>query len=58
MEQTTKIINDLNNLLLNMSAGLVPINLSKNEREILAKEFGPNWFDELGYKEPEYQRPV
>lgn len=44
------------NLVLNMSAGLLPENLSKEETEILRNQFGENWFEELGYYEPNYKR--
>ncbi len=47
-----------NNLLLNMSGGLLPENLSKDENEMLKKRFGKNWFEDLGYSEPEYKKPA
>ena len=45
------------NILLNMTAGLLPENLTKEEVEILKRDFGDNWFEELGYKESEYNKP-
>jgi hypothetical protein len=47
----------LENLLLNMSAGLLPINLSRGEIEMLIEKYGPDWFEKLGYTEPEYEKP-
>jgi hypothetical protein len=45
------------NILLNMSAGLLPKDLSKNEQEILKNDYGENWFEFLGYTEPAYEKP-
>lgn len=46
-----------NNLLLNMSGGLLPKDLKEYEIELLRDRFGPDWFAKLGYSEPEYERP-
>lgn len=46
----------LENLLLNMSSGLMPEDLQKDEIELLIEEFGYNWFEELGYDDS-YNRP-
>ncbi len=46
-----------NNLLLNMSGGLLPEHLSKEEIMLLRDRFGENWFESLGYSEPEYKKP-
>jgi hypothetical protein len=48
---------ETNNLLLNMSGGLLPKDLSENEIGLLRDRFGPDWFTKLGYSEPEYERP-
>lgn len=48
---------ETNNLLLNMSGGLLPKDLSENEVKLLRDRFGPDWFTKLGYSEPEYERP-
>jgi len=45
------------NLLLNMSGGLLPEYLSKEEVLLLKNRFGENWFESLGYSEPEYKKP-
>jgi hypothetical protein len=45
------------NLLLNMTSGLLPENLSSQEITALKTEFGDNWFEALGYSEPRYKRP-
>jgi hypothetical protein len=47
-----------NNLLLNMSGGLLPENLSEEEVYLLVVRYGDNWFEALGYSEPEYKKPV
>lgn len=52
----------VNNLLLNMSSGLLPKDLTEDEVEMLQKradeQYGENtdWFIKLGYSEPKYQR--
>jgi uncharacterized alpha/beta hydrolase family protein len=48
---------EVENLLLNMSAGVLPEHLTKHEVELLEKEYGINWFEELGYSEPDYKKP-
>lgn len=59
---TEKIIdvlnNETNNLLMNLSSGLLPEYLTKDEVELLIKRYGENWFDILGYSEPEYKKPT
>lgn len=46
------------NLLLNMSSGLLPENLTEEDVELLQKEYGVNWFEELGYTDKLYKRPT
>lgn len=48
---------DIANLLLNMSAGLLPKDLSKNEVKSLEDFYGKDWFEKLGYSEPKYEKP-
>lgn len=45
------------NLILNMSAGLLPENLSIDEVELLKKKYGEDWFTVLGYTEPQCKKP-
>ena len=47
----------MENILLNMQGGLLPKDLTKKEINLLKKEYGENWFEELGYNEPEYKKP-
>jgi len=49
---------ELENLLLNMFGGLLPEHLSKEEQEMLKNAYGENWFERLGYAEPEYKKPL
>jgi hypothetical protein len=42
---------ETNNLVLNMSGGLLPIDLSAREINMLKIRFGEDWFHALGYKE-------
>lgn len=49
-EETKYNFSNIENLLLNMSAGLKPDNLNPNEIKMLVKKFGPNWKKKLGYK--------
>lgn len=48
---------DAENIVLNMSAGLLPENLTKSEVKILIDTYGENWFEKLGYSEPKYKKP-
>ncbi len=48
---------ELENLLLNMSAGLLPEYLSNDDVRLLVKKYGEDWFENLGYSEPEYKKP-
>ena len=45
------------NILLNMSAGKLPEELKLNELEAISQEYGDNWFEDMGYTEPEYKKP-
>ncbi len=45
------------NIVLNMSAGLLPKELSKNEIELLKNDYGEDWFHVLGYSEKHYENP-
>lgn len=49
-------IDEVDNLLLNMNAGLLPKDLTESEVHILEERFGENWFTELGYNDWEYER--
>lgn len=57
-EDQIKNISEYENLLFNMSAGVLPEHLSQSEVEMLKEKHGENWFEELGYTETEYKRPV
>ncbi len=48
----------VDNLLLHIMSKLLLEHLTKKEVSALEKKFGKNWFKELGYKEPEYQKPL
>ena len=50
------MINDVDNLLLNMSAGLLPVNINEEDCKLLNEYFSYNWFIELGYNDNEYER--
>lgn len=57
-EELNKLLKtDVGNLLLNLVSGCLPEYLTKNEVNLLAKRFGENWFEKLGYKEPDYKKP-
>lgn len=43
------IFTDLMNVLLNMSAGLKPNDLTSKEIDVLERNFGPEWREKLGY---------
>jgi hypothetical protein len=47
----------LNNLIINMASGLLPNQLCGFEIDLLIREYGKNWFEKLGYTEPEYKKP-
>ena len=49
---------EVENLLLNMTGGLLPEHLSMEEVELLVAKFGEDWFTVLGYTEPKYKKPT
>ena len=49
-------IDDVDNLLLNMKAGLLPKDLTESEVRLLEDRYGNDWFTELGYTEDDYDR--
>ena len=58
---TTKIdtvFDDLGNLLMNMSAGVLPENLCSDEIKLLEDKYGEDWFEKLSYFEPAYKKPA
>jgi len=55
--ENRNVFTDLDNLLMNMSSGLLPEHLSVREIELLTEKYGDDWFDKLGYTEPQYVRP-
>lgn len=46
------------NLLLNMSGGLLPEYLSDDEVKVMIARYGENWFEDMGYTEPMYKKPA
>lgn len=58
-ENMANFLNDAtNNLIINMSGGLLPEHLTKDEVSLLVARYGDGWFEKLGYSEPEYKKPV
>ena len=51
------MITEVQNLILNMSGGLLPEHLQEDEINLLKKKYGKNWFKELGYDETNYKNP-
>jgi hypothetical protein len=49
-------IDEVDNLLLNMKAGLLPRDLTESEVFLLEERFGDDWFTELGYTEEKHDR--
>lgn len=49
-------IDEVANLIMNMSAGLLPEHLQEDEVALLEKAYGKDWFDRLGYTD-EYKKP-
>ena len=49
-------IDEVDILLLNMKAGLLPKDLTESEVKLLEERYGSNWFTELGYDEWECER--
>lgn len=57
-EDIYKALKDpLINLMLNLSAGLLPENLTEKEVGLLKEGHGDDWFEKLGYTEPGYKKP-
>lgn len=48
---------EVDNLLMNMSAGLLPEHLAEDEVKLLEERYDMNWFTDLGYSEPKYRKP-
>lgn len=48
---------DYENIVSNMSAGLLPEYLTQAEVAVLIEKYGDGWFEELGYNDKEYNRP-
>ena len=44
------------NLMFNLSSGLKPCELTKDECNLMIKEYGDNWFYKLGYDDS-YEKP-
>lgn len=49
---------NVQNIILNLSAGLQPKDLSIDEIKELANAYGPNWFEALGYNESIAEKPT
>ena len=52
------MFDEIDNLLMNMSAGLLPEHLCVAEVNLLKQKYGENWFEKLGYTELAYKRPT
>ncbi len=50
-------LSKVENILLNMQGGLLPKDLTKEEVELLEKEYGKDWFIELGFNIDKYEKP-
>jgi len=51
-------MHEIDNLLYDLCGKLLPEHIDKKEVGLLEKKFGANWFNILGYIEPEYKKPV
>lgn len=51
-------MNEVENILLNLSSGLLPENLQPDEVKLLEEKYGSNWFEELGYTTDKYKFPI
>jgi len=49
---------ELENLIMNMSGGLLPEYLNEAEVALLQEKYGENWFEKMGYTEPKYKKPT
>lgn len=56
-EKTGFNIDETDNIVLNLSSGLLPEYLQKDEVNLLTNRYGENWFETLGYSEPIYKKP-
>jgi len=50
-------LSEVDNLLLNMTAGLLPEDLSQDECQLLKEKYGEHWFTELGYSVVTHKLP-
>ena len=51
------MFDEVENLLMNISAGLLSESLCVSEIKLLKQKYGDNWFEKLGYSEPKYKKP-
>jgi len=57
-EEVENFLNDeTNELLMNLSSGVLPEYLQKDEVNLLIARYGEGWFEKLGYSEPKYKKP-
>ena len=56
-ENTGFEIDEVDNIILNMSAGVLPEYLVEDEVNMLVSRYGEDWFEKLGYTEPLYKKP-
>lgn len=49
---------EVTNLIMNMSGGLLPEYLTKDEVDLMTIVIGEDWFTYLGYSEPKYKKPI
>lgn len=53
---TMKGLDNIDSLLVLMSAGLLPKDLTEEEVQTLKEHYGEDWFSEMGYDEWETER--
>ena len=51
-------ISEVDNIIFNLSGGLLPEYLCKDEVDLLINKYGVNWFEKLGYNETKFKKPT
>lgn len=61
MKKETKeeqpVFSALDNLLMNMTSGLKPEDLTETEIQLLEANFGMEWMEKLGYSADRFNKP-
>ena len=52
------MFDEVQNIILNLNAGLLPEHLTETEIKLLEGRYGSDWFEKLGYDENKFKKPA